>query len=194
MGKHRKKREGNPAGRKPGQGRTAAGRKSAPKRHTMTPKQAKFAREYLKDSNATQAAIRAGYSPRSAAATGGRLLQHARIKSFIAEAIDKANDEATADLTRWLVEVRRLALFDSRKLFDENDNPRPPSEWDDDVAAAIASFDHEIRTEADECAITRLRKVRTHSKVQALDMWGRQLGAVRDEVTVNVIDLTGAKE
>lgn len=65
----------------------------------MTPKQRKFVREYLKDGNATQAAIRAGYSKHSAGAIAGENLQ----KPAIAAALDieyakaGARNEITVD-------------------------------------------------------------------------------------------------
>ncbi len=51
----------------------------------FTPKQDRFCREYLVDMNATQAASRAGYSPRTANEQGARLLANASVKSRIAE-------------------------------------------------------------------------------------------------------------
>lgn len=51
----------------------------------MTPKQQKFCDEYLIDLNATQAAIRAGYSKKSAYSQGERLLKKAEMKAFIKE-------------------------------------------------------------------------------------------------------------
>ena len=45
---------------------------------TLTAKQARFVEEYLVDLNGTQAAIRAGYSPKTAAATASRLLRKPR--------------------------------------------------------------------------------------------------------------------
>lgn len=52
----------------------------------LNPKQAAFVREYLIDLNATQAAIRAGYSKKTAYSQGERLLKHAEIKKHIAAA------------------------------------------------------------------------------------------------------------
>lgn len=52
----------------------------------MTPKQARFVVEYLVDGNATQAAIRAGYSERTAGKIGGENLQKPEIKAAIAAA------------------------------------------------------------------------------------------------------------
>lgn len=52
----------------------------------LTEKQKRFVQEYLVDLNATQAAIRAGYSPRRASELGYQLLQ----KTTVQSAIDKA--------------------------------------------------------------------------------------------------------
>jgi phage terminase small subunit len=61
----------------------------------LTNKQAKFLEEYLKDLNATQAAIRAGYSERSARAIGSNLLTKVDIQEAIRQAIP---DEAEVKL------------------------------------------------------------------------------------------------
>jgi phage terminase small subunit len=49
----------------------------------LTPRQAAFVREYLTDLNATQAAIRAGYSPNSAEVEGSRLLRNAQVLAAV---------------------------------------------------------------------------------------------------------------
>ena len=55
----------------------------------MTDKQVKFITEYTKDFNATQAAIRAGYSPKTAYSQGQRLLKNAEIQRVMNEHRDK---------------------------------------------------------------------------------------------------------
>ena len=52
----------------------------------LNPKQEMFVQEYLKDLNATQAAIRAGYSEKTAQEQGSRLLSHAMVKAAVEEA------------------------------------------------------------------------------------------------------------
>lgn len=65
----------------------------------LTPRQAAFIREYLVDLNATQAAIRAGYSARTARAQGHRLLTDADIRQAITEAQEQRSERTgiTAD-------------------------------------------------------------------------------------------------
>jgi len=66
---------------------------------TMTPKQARFADEYLIDLNATQAAIRAGYSEKTAEQQGNRLLGNAKVAVYIASQQAKRSErtEITQD-------------------------------------------------------------------------------------------------
>jgi len=61
---------------------------------SLTPKQQRFVDEYLVDLNATQAAIRAGYSPKTADRQGHRLLKNAEIAQSVA-----AGREARAERT-----------------------------------------------------------------------------------------------
>jgi phage terminase small subunit len=61
---------------------------------SLTPKQARFVEEYLVDLNATQAAIRAGYSPKTAYSQGERLLKNVEVHRAIQEA-QEARSERT---------------------------------------------------------------------------------------------------
>jgi phage terminase small subunit len=63
----------------------------------MTPRQTRFVAEYLVDLNATQAAIRAGYSEKTAGAAGGRLLQNVTIREQIKAGQAMAVERATMD-------------------------------------------------------------------------------------------------
>lgn len=63
----------------------------------MTERQKRFCDEYLIDLNATQAAIRAGYSPRSAASIGERLMRKDEIKTYISEQLERIHNENTAN-------------------------------------------------------------------------------------------------
>lgn len=83
----------------------------------LTSKQRQFIAEYLKDSNATQAAIRAGYSPKTAQEQSSRLLKQPEIREIICERGREMARKAAVD-TEWVLrEMRRnydLALADGR--------------------------------------------------------------------------------
>ncbi len=60
-------------------------------------KQKRFCEEYLVDCNATQAAIRTGYSKKTARAVGQRLLTNVDIKKYIEQQLQKLKNEKIAD-------------------------------------------------------------------------------------------------
>lgn len=63
----------------------------------MTDKQKRFCDEYLIDCNATQAAIRAGYSPKTAYSIGEENLKKPKLKTYIDERLEQLHNEKTAD-------------------------------------------------------------------------------------------------
>lgn len=63
----------------------------------MNAKQKRFCDEYLIDCNATQAAIRAGYSPKVARVTAAKMLTNANLKAYIDEQLELLHNEKTAD-------------------------------------------------------------------------------------------------
>lgn len=81
----------------------------------MTPKQERFCLEYIKDSNATQAAIRAGYSARSAKQQATRMLSKEAIQAQIAELrkpVATAAGVTLAGHLQKLAEIRDAAMAD----------------------------------------------------------------------------------
>lgn len=63
----------------------------------MNARQKKFCDEYLIDCNATQAAIRAGYSAKVAKVTGAKLLTNANLKAYIEQQLELLHNQKTAD-------------------------------------------------------------------------------------------------
>lgn len=78
----------------------------------MTPKQERFAQEYLVDLNATQAAIRAGYSAKTARQQGERLLSNADIQARVEGLQAKRARRAEVTADQVLAEVDALATSD----------------------------------------------------------------------------------
>ena len=107
----------------------------------LTPKQERFIAEYLKDLNATQAAIRAGYSAKTAVAQGPRLLGNVEVAKALAARQSKQLETADLSAARVLEELRRLAFADIRAVFDENGNLRPIHTLTQEQAACIGGFE-----------------------------------------------------
>lgn len=76
----------------------------------VTEKQKRFCDEYLKDLNAKQAAVRAGYSPKTAKQIGQRMLTFVDLKSYIDEQLELLHNQKTADaqeILEYLTSVMR---------------------------------------------------------------------------------------
>ncbi len=76
----------------------------------MTKKQQRFAEEYLVDCNATQAAIRAGYSKKSAYSAGQRMLKNVEVKQYIDEQLEMMQGKTIAsanEVMEYLTSVLR---------------------------------------------------------------------------------------
>lgn len=151
-------------------------------RTKLTAKQAAFVEEYLVDLNATQAALRIGYSKRRAGVTGCELVNDRKIAAAIAERMKARERRTEVTQDRVLQEYARLAFFDPRKLLAEDGTPRPINELDADTAAAIAGLDIEEATDGRGV----VRKYRVANKIGALDSVARHLGMFNDSLNLNV--------
>ncbi len=150
----------------------------------LNPKQQAFIREYLVDLNATQAAIRAGYSRKAAEVQGWRMLRNAKVQALIAE--KQADTARRLDITR--IEVLRetacIGFSDPRQLFNDNGGILDPKNWPDRLASAIASievFEEYRGTGERRKYIGRTKKVKFWDKNAALDKLCRHLGLYGDD-------------
>ena len=84
----------------------------------MTKKQKLFVEEYLIDLNATQAAIRAGYSPDTAGSIGGENLKKPEISAAIAKAMAERSRRTGINQDRILQEIAKLALVNIDDVVD----------------------------------------------------------------------------
>ena len=139
----------------------------------MTPKQRRFVEEYLVDLNATQAAKRAGYSPRSARTRGSRLLRNAAVAAAIAKAQNKRAARTRVSADKVVTELAKVAFGDPRRLLSWGPGGvvlRDSSELTE-ADAALVSEVSETRT-----ASGGTRKVKLHCKLAALNALGKHLG------------------
>jgi phage terminase small subunit len=74
----------------------------------LSDKQAAFAREYLIDLNATKAAIRAGYSKKTAGQQGERLLKKVEIARVVQQAMDERSKETGITAAKVLADIERV--------------------------------------------------------------------------------------
>jgi Terminase small subunit len=107
----------------------------------MNRKQQLFVREYLIDLNATAAAIRAGYSRKTARQHAARLLTNVYISAEIEKSTQARLQKLAITADNVIQELGRLAFFDVRKLFAPDGSLLPLHKLDRDTAAGIAGFE-----------------------------------------------------
>jgi len=90
-----------------------------------------FANEYLIDRNATQAAIRAGYSKESARARGSQLLTNEDIKAYIEQKTAELSKKTGADAEWLLSHLHAIATAKIGDIVDDDGNYKPISDWPD---------------------------------------------------------------
>lgn len=145
----------------------------------LTEKQAAFCREYLVDLNATQAAIRAGYSEDTASVIGSENLAKPYIQEIIQAERAKVAERTYISAEKVLREYARIAFGDIRKFYDAEGKIKNIADLDDDAAAALASIDiDELYEWADGAKINVgiTKKIKTHNKLPALDALSKHLG------------------
>ena len=111
-------------------------------KYNLTDQQILFCHEYIKENfNATQAAINAGYSEKTARYQASDILTRLNIQQYIGDLKEKMLKKVDVTPERILKEKARIAFLDPRKLFTEDGSLKPIHELDEDVAAAIASIE-----------------------------------------------------
>lgn len=95
----------------------------------LTPKQARFVEEYLIDLNATQAAIRAGYSERTARQQGQRMLTNVDIAAAITAAQCNRSQRLGIDADWVLARLHTEATADLADILDEAGAIKPVADW-----------------------------------------------------------------
>jgi phage terminase small subunit len=150
----------------------------------LAPRQTQFVAEYLIDLNATRAAERAGYSPKTAYSQGQRLLKHVEVKRAIQAAMDKRADKLEITADRVLQEIAKLAFNDPRKFFEDDGSLKRIQDLDDDTAACIAGMEVIELFEGSgeqKHAYGLLKKLKIADKGQNLERLGRHLKLFTDK-------------
>lgn len=107
----------------------------------MPEKRKRFCEEYMIDLNGKQAAIRAGYNPKTAESQASRMLRDVKVQAYIAEL--RAKVSAKLELTKEMIleELRSIALSDIRGFYREDGSLKPISELTKEEAAALAGVE-----------------------------------------------------
>lgn len=104
--------------KKPATTKKVAGKAAPTRQLGLTEKQQRFVDEYLVDLNATQAAIRAGYSPHTANEQGAQLLAKLSVQHAVREARSAQQNRTAITADTVLMEIANIALADARELVE----------------------------------------------------------------------------
>jgi phage terminase small subunit len=157
-----------------------------PNYESLTLRQQKFVDEYLVDLNATQAAMRAGYSNKSARQQGSENLS----KPAILEAVKEKQKERQYSLgvsqSRVVLELACIAYADPRQLLDESGALRPVKDWPDFAAAAVKSFKVSDITDVDGVVVGKTHEIAFWDKLKANELLGKHQGMFKDNVELSL--------
>lgn len=146
----------------------------------MTKKQKRFVEEYLIDLNATQAAIRAGYSAKTAQEQSSRLLSNVMVQQAIAEQTAERSRRTGVNQDRVLRELARIAFANAIDMINTKDATLKETASEDD-AAAIQSV--KVKTFGEDGIE---REIKMADKIKALELLGKHLGMYQNNVNVSV--------
>lgn len=142
----------------------------------LTNKQSRFVKEYLVDLNATQAAIRAGFSEKHANRAGAQLMANEAVASEIQKGMNKRAERLEIKSDDVLREIMRIAFLDLSGAYGEM-GLLPIRLMPENVRRAIAGVKY------DENGIA---EVKTIDKIRALELLGKHLKLFSADIEINI--------
>ena len=137
----------------------------------LTHKKRRLVREWMNNGyHATNAAITLGYSAATAAQAVSRIFAEPEVIEYITQVQQKIDDELDFDRVDILNEMGRIALADTRQIFNEDGTLKPIHMLDDDTAAAVKSVKVVSRAlgHGKDVEIEHTHEVQLHAKQPAL--------------------------
>lgn len=131
----------------------------------MTAKQKRFCEEFVKTGNATQSAINAGYSEKTANEQGARLLAKVSVKSYIRSLQDEIKNENILDATKMQEVLTSIILQES----------------EEEVIVVEGCGDGMSE------AVTKTKTASNTDRIKAIQLLARMQGALDNTATVNVV-------
>lgn len=166
----------------------------------LTKKQKKFCDEYLIDLNATQAAIRAGYSEKTARFIGAENLTKPNIQEYIQQRMNEREKrtEITQDMV--LRELAKIAFSNGSDFAKVVTKPRKKMVWNDEIQEYeekeveeqfVEIIDTDLLPDDKKAAIASIKEtkygivIEPYDKLKALELIGRHLGMFKDKIELS---------
>ena len=140
----------------------------------MTPKQEMFCREFLIDLNGTQAAIRAGYSAKTANRIATENMSKPEIKRRIEELKQQRQEVIGVDASYVLQRLIDIDQMDARDILNDDGSVKPIYDWPDVWRQSISGVDLMEISNSENVAAT-LKKLKWPDKIKNLELLGRHV-------------------
>lgn len=156
--------------------------KTAKAQRKLTARQERFASEYIIDLKAGPAAIRAGYSPRTAETDGPRLLRNAQVAAAVAKLKEERSAKTGITAARVLMELELLAFSDHTHFgVDDKGTVELVDDAPEGANRSVSSVKHRIETR-DDGTVTRTVEIKLWDKPGMLKLAGRHVGLFPDKL------------
>ena len=149
--------------------------KAAKSAAKLTAKQERFCQEYLIDLNGTQAAIRAGYSEKTAEQQASRMLLNVKVQNRVSELKEVRNAQLDVDGTYVLKRLIEWDQLDVLDILTDTGSFKPISEWPKVWRTSISAMDVSTLMKQEEDIETRIMKVKWPDKVKNLELIGKHV-------------------
>ena len=161
----------------------------------LTDKQLMFCHEYLKDFNATQAAIRAGYSKKTARQVGSENLSKPNIQDFLNELKHEIHERNEVTIDEVLQELANMMRFDPIDFYGDDGNIRPLQELPPLARRCLTAIDIHSIEDMNTAITTKISKFKYVDKLAVIEKFMRYFGAYekdnsqKAQATVHIIKL-----
>lgn len=140
----------------------------------LTPKQEMFCREYIVSLNATQAAIKAEYSEKTANRIANALLSKVDIQKRISELMEQRVERVEYDADYVLKRCIEIDQLDVTDIMDDNYNFKPLSQWPKQWRTSISAIDVQELMGSNDIP-SAIKKIKWPDKTKNLELLGRHV-------------------
>lgn len=161
----------------------------------LTHKQVIFCHEYMKDLNGMAAAVRAGYSEKSAKSDASIMLKYPHVKKYVDKLVKQKIKASKITAQTILLELEKLAFYDTKNFFDDEMNVKPVHDLGQ-KSKAITTIETTTYTDVLGQS-TKTFKYKMTDKIKALELMGKHLGFFEkdnEQKTTPTITVTVASE
>ena len=154
----------------------------------LSNKQKLFCDEYLIDTNVTQAAIRAGYSEKTARSIGQRMLTNVDIEKRLSELKGDRNERVSVNADYVLDRLMQIDQLDVADILDINGDLLPVKEWSKAWRTSVNAIEVIQMSKGDMDIETFLKKVKLPDKLKNLELLGKHVDvqAFKDKLETDV--------